>query len=544
MTGKKVLVIGLDGATWDLMRPWAEKGILPTFKKLMENGVYGNLESTIPPITGPAWVSFATGKNPGKHGCYDFVLPGKTLNDKKPITTKDIHEKTFYETLNEKGKKCILINLPCSFPPRINDITITSLLTQGDDFIFPPELVDEIQELKNYRISPDMSLMVDGKVIDHINDIRRLEKNRFECAKKLFEKDWDFFFLLFSGTDWIQHQIYDKLVYGMFDENSDPIRAYKEIDKYMGWFIDNAPQNVNILFMSDHGFGLYEKTFGINKWLKEEGYLKVESGSRQTSLFKIGQNVKKARDERINIKLPTFLSNYLKLFTWLFPFYRKLKSVLPIEVRTNFQPKLSETIAYSMTSVSSNFCGIYINDKKRFVDGKVEMVDYENIRTEIINKLKQLKDPKTGENIIRKIWKKEDVYFGSRLDAAPDILVMLLEEYGFNFGFFTAKTFSDKHMGKINGHALNGIFLAYGSNIKKGIEIPNAKIYDIAPTILYIFGIPIPKDMDGSVLKEVFEDDSELAEKEVVYQELEEKEKIKERIRKLKSFDKNDLRKI
>src|SRR3989304_843271 len=208
----RVLIIGLDGATWDLIKPMAEAGTLPTLKNVMDHGVWGNLQTTIPPFTGPAWVSFATGKNPGKHGIFDFLLPKKSLNDLKTTSTKHIKGETFYEILNEKGKKCILVNLPGSYPPRIGEIVVTGLCTPGNDFIFPPDLIDEIPEFKNYRIFPDVSLEQDGRVTEYINDIRELEKTRFECAKKLFKRKWDFFFILFSGTDWIQHIIFDKLM--------------------------------------------------------------------------------------------------------------------------------------------------------------------------------------------------------------------------------------------------------------------------------------------------------------------------------------------
>ncbi|MFQ6062307.1 MAG: alkaline phosphatase family protein [Methanosarcinales archaeon] len=184
----KVLVIGLDGATWDLIRPWAENGILPNLNFLRKNGVYGNLTSTIPPVTVPAWISFVTGKNPGKIGCYDFLTPRKSLNNLRPITSKDIHGKTFYEILDENGKKCIILNLPGTYPPRIKEIVITSLLTQGDNFIFPPELIHEIPQLKNWRLVSDRSLYVNGKIIEYINDFRNLEKTRFEGAKELIKK--------------------------------------------------------------------------------------------------------------------------------------------------------------------------------------------------------------------------------------------------------------------------------------------------------------------------------------------------------------------
>ena len=68
---KRVLVIGLDGASLDLIRPWVAQGLLPTFKRILEQGASGPLESVIPPLTGPAWISFMTGKNPGKHAIYD-----------------------------------------------------------------------------------------------------------------------------------------------------------------------------------------------------------------------------------------------------------------------------------------------------------------------------------------------------------------------------------------------------------------------------------------------------------------------------------------
>ena len=537
MTDKKVIVIGLDGATWDLIKPWVEKGILPTFKKLMENGVYGNLESTIPPLTGPAWVSFATGRNPGKHGCYDFFIPRKSLNDMKPITAEDIHGKTFYEILNENGKKCILINLPVSYPPRIKEIVITGLLTQGDDFIFPPDLVDEIPELKDYRIIPKISRK-DTNAMDYVNDNRELEKNKFECAKKLFDKEWDFFFLMFSGTDAIQHVLYDKLVSGTMNDDSDPIKFYKEIDEYIEWFLNDTPKNVNILFMSDHGFSVYKKIVFINTWLRNEGYLTVEPRLKPSSKIQItAERDKKVKANRINIKLPHFLVGYLKFFTWMYPLYMKLKKILPLELHTGVQPKLSETIAYS-TMGAANFGEIYINDKKRFIDGKVETCDYESIRTEIINKLKQLKDTKTGENVLKNIWKKEEIYSGERIDIAPDIIFMLVDDYISSPSLLITKLFDDNLADERNTHELKGIFLAYGHDIEKGGEIEGAKIHDLAPTILHIFGTPIPKDMDGKVLKEIFKEHSELAKKEVAYQEVSEMELVRERISKSKALGK------
>ena len=125
----KVLVIGLDGATWDLIKPWAEEGKLPNIKRLMDGGVYGNLESVQPPSTGPAWTSFVTGKVPINHCLYDFVSIQKSLiGCFKPVTKKYINSKTLEEMLEKNGLRSILINLPYSYPPRTNDIILPSFV--------------------------------------------------------------------------------------------------------------------------------------------------------------------------------------------------------------------------------------------------------------------------------------------------------------------------------------------------------------------------------------------------------------------------------
>ncbi|MFQ6119999.1 MAG: alkaline phosphatase family protein [Methanosarcinales archaeon] len=493
----KVLVIGLDGATWDLIRPWAENGILPNLNFLRKNGVYGNLTSTIPPVTVPAWISFVTGKNPGKIGCYDFLTPRKSLNNLRPITSKDIHGKTFYEILDENGKKCIILNLPGTYPPRIKEIVITSLLTQGDNFIFPPELIHEIPQLKNWRLVSDRSLYVNGKIIEYINDFIQLEKTRFEGAKELLKKKpWDFFFLLFNGTDALQHIMYDKIK----EKKGDVVKLYKEIDEYIGWFINNVPKDTNILVISDHGFRVYKKTFFINGWLRKEGYLKIKGRVKSRTIrHRSEMETENAISKRINIKLPIFLLNY---YTWIYPVYAKLRKILPIELRTDVaQPDSNSSIAYCTSDPASNFGYIYINDKKRFIDGIVSEKNYETYRDEIINKLKKLKDPKTSETVIKKVWKKEEIYFGSKLTTAPDIILEANEKYYVTYSPPITKYFDDRIVH--NKHTRNGIFIAFGLDLKKGYNL-DIKIYDLAPTILFMFDIPIPKDMDGRVLKEIF----------------------------------------
>ncbi len=110
----KCMVLGLDGATWDVLFPLVNNGEMPALKKLLENGCHGILESTIPPYTGTAWASYATGVNPGKHGIFDFVKFRENSYDLKVVSTRDLKRETYYELLSKSGLKSIIINLPIS----------------------------------------------------------------------------------------------------------------------------------------------------------------------------------------------------------------------------------------------------------------------------------------------------------------------------------------------------------------------------------------------------------------------------------------------
>ncbi|HZX09817.1 MAG TPA: alkaline phosphatase family protein, partial [Acidobacteriota bacterium] len=276
-TSQKVIVIGLDGASPEIFfDKWEDE--FPHLKKIREKGLSGSLKSSIPPVTAPAWTSFATGCNPGKHGIYDFLYKDEKTHEIRPVTSKNIKAPTVYEILKEYGMKSILINLPLSYPPKTDNITITSLLTQGDEFVFPRELKKEIPELDKYRIVPDPIFYVKFNKKKFIEDISDLEKTKFEIAKKLFAKDWNLFFILFGGTDWIQHKFYSDMVKNSKEKNQIIIDFYKELDSYIGWFLENRDNNTTLFIMSDHGFNTYKGVIGLNNLLEKYGYLRFKKG--------------------------------------------------------------------------------------------------------------------------------------------------------------------------------------------------------------------------------------------------------------------------
>jgi len=162
------------------------------------------------------------------------------------------------------------------------------------------------------------------------------------------------------------------------------------------------------------------------------------------------------------------------------------------------------TKAYSLGHVGQ----IYINLKGREKFGIVNRGnEYETIRDEIIDKLKKLRDPETGELVVDKVMKKEELYKGQYLERAPDLFVFSRNSEYDAFALMAQNTeiFCDHFKGQSGNHRLHGIFAANGPSIRSGIQIEGAGIIDIAPTLLYLMGLPIPDDLDGKVLKDIFQ---------------------------------------
>ena len=528
---RKLLIVGLDGVSWEELNLLINNAHLATLKKLVESGSHATLLSTTPPVTGPAWSSFATGKNPGKHGVFDFILPRGSLNDLKPVTSYDIKGRTFYEILESKGIKCVLVNMPVTYPTRIRGIVITSLMTVGDNFIFPETLLKEIPDLENYRIIPDTSLLGKGKLKEYIQDIRALENVRFKCAQKLFRKDWDFFFLLFSGTDWINHIMYKQLLeFAESDDIRETIAFYREIDEYIEWFLENIPPKTNILIVSDHGFRACDTVFFVNEWLRRKGYLNVVfKPVKKIPHHKFGRELEKTGKY---FTIPSLLSKLLFLITQILPLdifyevYSKIRKYLPFTPTLEVTPNFNETTAYSTSSESR---AIYLNVQSRFKGGNIKDSEtYKTIRQNIIHELKRLKAP-NGDPLFKAVLKREDVFEGSLLKNAPDIIMVpnrcMLASY------FAPILFSEKVT--LNDHDSKGIFIAYGPDVKKNIQVKDLRIIDVAPTILHIFGMPIPSDMDGRATIEILREESEITKRHIIYQETE-KERITKILRRLK----------
>lgn len=187
MKKKKLLIIGLDGATFKILNPLAKKGYLPTIKKLMEGGVKGKLQSTIPPITGPAWVSFATGKNPGKTGVYDFFnRKNKKTYKIYPVSSKNFKHHSYWDILSKRGHRVGIINFPTLYPAyKINGYMVSGIWgKENDKLSFWPRSLSE--KIKDYQISYAYSNERNPSTL--IKDLKKLVWQKVTLAKKVAKK--------------------------------------------------------------------------------------------------------------------------------------------------------------------------------------------------------------------------------------------------------------------------------------------------------------------------------------------------------------------
>lgn len=486
---KKLIAIGIDGASYSLVEKWIVEGKLPALAKLAENGFFSELESCMPPLTAPANATIITGKNPGSHGVFDFIEFGME-NEIRLVNADSIKGKSLWRILSENGKRCCIINMPMTYPPeKVNGILISGLLSPSVERAFvPPSVLGELRSKGIcYSIGEDRALRGSEKAI--IQYYKKIFREREKTAKFLLAKEeWDFFLVYFRVTDIISHFFWKHMdkSHPLHEKKHEQYRDtlfsfYKKIDEFVFWARKHFPERIVIVF-SDHGFCPLYGVINLNLYLKEKGLLKLKK--RPLTLIK-----------RFLFSLGFTPANAYALLRRT-PFLKIIAKKSLEEKEKGIERFLSysdvdwdKTIAYSKGHIGQ----IHLNVDKKDKEA------YTKAMNKTIKALKELKAP-NGKKLKIEFFERYNVHSGKYSSKAPD-LYLIIEDFKYIcFPLFASsnKIFDVQIEGNSANHNRSGILLGAGPGIKK-TPLKKASIVDFAPSVLSFFGFK-PQGMDGSVL--------------------------------------------
>lgn len=496
----KLLIVGIDGATFDLVRPWVEQGHLPNLARLMAGGVSADLASTLPPVTSPAWPTFMTGCNPGKHGVFDFLQP--TGADFTLVNSTKIRQPTIWKRLTDAGYKVGVLNVPVTYPPQeVNGFMVTGILSpKSGQICYPADLIDRYRDrLGEYRVAPDVQFK-QGIEDAYVKDIYDLIRAQGEWALALMENEaWDVLMVHFIALDIMMHAMWRHMDEQHPRHEAGPFQhairdGYRLVDEYIGRMLQRAPQETTVLVMSDHGFGPLQKIVNLNVYLMQKGFLKLKRdpiNRLKAAAFHLGLTPASVYHMIETIGLQNLATRVSK----------ETRNQVVGRFLSFNSVDWQRTVAYSMGHVGQ----VYLNVAGREPQGIVTAENYEQTRQGVIAALKELRDEQ-GRALVSDLILREEVHHGPYTEQGPDIHLVLDDYNMIAFPLFATNNdiISDQIRGDSGCHRREGIFIAHGPGIKDAGQLEELNILDLAPTIMALLQQPVPRVMDGRVLQEIF----------------------------------------
>jgi predicted AlkP superfamily phosphohydrolase/phosphomutase len=518
----KVLVIGLDGVTFDLIGPWIEAGELPNLQRLTQRGAWGTLRTTLPPVSSSSWSSFLTGMNPGKHGVVDFVHPGRESPTVTMTTSASRRTRALWNWLNDAGYQVGLLGIPTTYPPEpVDGFMVSGFLTPGSDrpWAYPPELKGELQAaLGEFLLAPNERYRSTQHLDRFLDDLTASVENRTQAALHLMRtRPWDLFAVVYWDTDMVQHETWRLL--DPSHPRHDPTQAvayrdrilafHRKVDADVGRLLDAAgaaepDAEMLVVVMSDHGFGPVHSFFLTNNWLVDHGWLRFR------------------RQPWTALKRAVFRLGFTPL-----RMFRVAQALglgrLRRKVRFQQQAGLLNRVFLSFDDVDwartkafsiGSFGQIYLNLAGVRPQGIVQPgADAEDVKQRIAQQAHALRDPRTGHPLVERVYRREEIYSGPYLDRTPDLLLQTRgwEYMAFGHADFGSHKLVESITGLSGHHRPEGILILAGAGVRPGTHLDGASILDLAPTILHAMDVPVPDELDGRVLREAFDDASRVA---------------------------------
>lgn len=483
----KVFVFGIDGLTFKILDPLIENGHLPGFRRLMREGAWGVLKSTIPPITPAAWMSIATGLKPAKHGVLDFldVYWQDNRVQLSPVTRRKFAP-AIWDILSSYERRVAVVNVPCTYPPDpVNGIMVSGFSTpsQQSSFTHPVGFQQELLQLvPGYQIDITKA----EQYADYNNEelpslVNRMTDGRIKLLHLVLEReDWDFVFFTMVGSDRLQHSLWNDLV--SLSGSDQLIGYYRRLDEVLLQVMDWLDEDGLLFVLSDHGFRGADRLFNINQLQATLGWTKIKSATRfRNSVVSFLSKLKLKRAVEAIYSTLIHQPQKAQLAS------DRLLSTIAVE----------ESKVWALTYAGSVYASLFFSPS-------VSVTERHKILAAITTELQ-----KAG------VVASQEIFAGSTLDS----VLGLGEESRVNWGgpqaivlasppwAFQGRPRSDglvKAIEPIGIHDLEGCLLVWGKGVKPAPLAESASVYDIAPTILYTLGLPLESDFDGRPLTSLF----------------------------------------
>jgi predicted AlkP superfamily phosphohydrolase/phosphomutase len=512
MSVTRLLVIGLDGLEPSLVKRWTRSGDLPNLARLRETARWGPLRTTVPAATFPAWTTFLTGVNPGQHGIFDFARFRPGTRDVEFVGASIRRRPILPRLASDAGLAVACLGFPGTYPPEpIDGVMISgfdSPVAVGIDpsFVYPPTLARELGRKFGRYVFADFAetnTWVPGwhrraakKLVDG------LERRAAIAVHLATQRRWDLFMVHFGESDTAAHHFW------AFHDPESPRRpvavdsklegvlldVYRRLDRAVGRLLETTGEETTVLIGSDHGFGgSSDKVLYLNRWLASEGWLTFETGRRERD---------RVRGSAIGAALK-LIPGRLQERAW--------------RLAPNLAGKLEGKrrmagISWEETAVFSEELSYHpslrLNVRGRWPGGIVDPSDVSTLTGALVSALAELRDPWTGAKVVKKAWRRHELYSGPAVEDAPDLLLEfeLDKNYSINVlpshdsGPVWRRLRAGERLGAkgagMNGtHRRNGFWLARGPRVTPRRK--QAEIADMAPTALSALGLTPPEWMEG-----------------------------------------------
>ena len=506
-----LIVVGLDGATFKIIKPLIADKQLPNIERIMQQGLATELESTQPTATLPAWSSFLTGANPGTHGIIDMFRHVPGGYDLTGFHGGDRLIPTCLQHLSNKGYRVASIGIPGTFPPeKINGVCISGFDAPGgdrvgDEGIWPETLRPLMHELGGWRL---------GVFNEHSRDPLRLQK----AAQRLLDdidakqtilqtiykqEHWDLFMFHLQASDTASHHAWhtwdmDSPRACSESETDTLPSVYRRLDQLIGWFDEARPKESRMVIVSDHGFGgASDYAIHLNRWLESKGHLKFTAAKKskaQVSISKMGhtllQHLPHAAVKRAVDSMPLRLKS------------KVLTAVRGGQIDHSQTDVFSDELDYAPT--------LWLHRKSRFKNGTLSDREADVLRDQLAKEVLTLCHPETGQPFIAKAHRKDEVLHGPAAEGAPDLILEPAWPMNYRASFLRSvgpgpvirrmskqEYAAPKGSGMPGVHHKNGVWIAAGHGLSCK-KLPLLTIEEAGSLIYALMGEPIPQAIQAT----------------------------------------------